>query len=72
MSVRTAMLQFGYLFGSAIGSVILPVWGFAGVGWAFASLFGVAGAVHLQKATGAPGLAYEKAGRYLRRGRLHV
>lgn len=72
MSVRTAMLQFGYLFGSAIGGVMLPVWGFAGVGWTFAGLFAVAGAVHLQKATGAPGLAYENAGRYLRRGRLRV
>lgn len=72
MSVRTAMLQFGYFLGTAIGGVVLPVWGFAGMGWTFAGLFALAGAVHLQKATRATGLGYEKAGRYLRRSRTRV
>lgn len=49
MSVRTSVLQFGYLLGAAIGGLMLPVWGFAGMGWSFAALFAVSGAMHLRK-----------------------
>ena len=42
MSVRTAMLQFGYLAGSVLGGVALSRWGFAGMGWAFGALFAAA------------------------------
>lgn len=49
MSVRTSVLQFGYLLGAAIGGLVLPVWGFAGMGWSFAALFAVSGAIHLRK-----------------------
>ena len=42
MSIRTSMLQFGYLAGSVIGGVALSWWGFAGMGWVFAALFAAA------------------------------
>lgn len=47
MSVRTAVLQFGYLLGTALGGLVLPVWGFTGMGWAFAGLFLIAATVQL-------------------------
>jgi predicted MFS family arabinose efflux permease len=39
MSIRTAMVQFGYLVGTLMGGILLPRWGFAGLGLAFAALF---------------------------------
>lgn len=53
MSIRTAVLQFGYLFGTALGGLVLPIWGFAGVGWTFAALFLVAATVQLSTGGGA-------------------
>jgi predicted MFS family arabinose efflux permease len=47
MSVRTAMLQFGYLIGSAAGGAVLADWGYAGIGWLYGALFLAAGLVHL-------------------------
>lgn len=67
MSVRTAMLQFGYLFGAAIGGIVLPLGGFSGLGWTFAGLFAIAASVHARKVltVGATGL--RAASRQLRR-----
>jgi DHA1 family inner membrane transport protein len=39
MSVRTAMLQFGYLLGSVVGGFLLDVSGYAAVAWGFGGLF---------------------------------
>lgn len=50
MSIRTAVLQFGYLIGTALGGLVLPVWGYAGMGWTFAGLFVLAGTVQLRTA----------------------
>lgn len=66
MSVRTAALQFGYLFGTVIGGIVLPGWGYAGVGWAFAVLFVVAGAVHAPRSLESG--AFRVAAGHLRRG----
>ncbi|MGB7861481.1 MAG: hypothetical protein WBM90_13375 [Acidimicrobiia bacterium] len=56
MSVRTATVQFGYLLGTVIGGLVLPVWGFAGVWFVFAGLFALAGIVHIRtpSSKGAP------------------
>lgn len=68
MSVRTAVLQFGYLFGTTLGGVVLPVWGFTGVGVAYAALFAVAGAVHAGRAFGGRVTAEPEPADVLRRG----
>lgn len=67
MSVRTSVLQFGYLIGTATGGLVIPVWGYAGMGWTFAGFFLVAGSVHL-RAIGRGGLWTDGDG-YLRRSR---
>jgi MFS transporter, DHA1 family, inner membrane transport protein len=67
MSVRTAMLQFGYLIGTALGGMVLPLWGYAGVGWTFAGLFALAAAVHLRQTLEGT-LVHSRARAYLRRG----
>ena len=46
MSVRTSMLQFGYLAGSAVGGAVFSWWGFAGMGWVFGALFLLSAIVH--------------------------
>lgn len=66
MSVRTATLQFGYLAGTAIGALVLPTWGFGGLGLVYGGMFVVAGAVYI------PGIAARRTPRtvtlHFRRG----
>lgn len=59
MSVRTATLQFGYLAGTAIGALVLPTWGFGGLGLVYAALFVAAGVVYV------PGMLAHRAPRDL-------
>lgn len=66
MSVRTAMLQFGYLLGTLIGGAALSLWGYGGLAWTFAILFAAAGVLRLVGA-GVPGEA--RAVELLRRRR---
>lgn len=47
MSVRTTTLQLGYLVGTGLGGLVLAVWGYPGVGIAFAFLFLIGGAVYV-------------------------
>lgn len=49
MSVRTSTLQFGYLIGTLVGGVVLPIWGYAGVWLVYAALFTGAGIVHMRR-----------------------
>lgn len=65
MSVRTATLQLGYLVGAALGGLVLPVWGYTGVGLTYAVLFLVAGGVHVGARVGAAahnGVALRRTG----------
>lgn len=63
MSVRTSTLQFGYLVGTIVGGVVLPVWGYAGVWFVYAALFASAAAVHARRfPTPSPGVAGQPAG----------
>lgn len=48
MSVRTSTLQFGYLIGTLVGGLVLPIWGYAGVWLVYAALFAGAGIVHMR------------------------
>lgn len=56
MSVRTAMLQFGYLLGTLLGGAVLSQWGYAGVGCAFAVLFAAAAALRIPHLLGGGGV----------------
>jgi DHA1 family inner membrane transport protein len=47
MSIRTSMLQFGYLLGTMVGGIVLSFWGYGGVWLVFAAMFTVAGLLHL-------------------------
>jgi predicted MFS family arabinose efflux permease len=67
MSVRTSMLQFGYLAGSVLGGVALSTWGFPGMGWMFAGLFAAAAVVPVL--TGARALGDRAVAGLLRRRR---
>ncbi len=67
MSVRTAMLQFGYLIGSAAGGAVLADWGYAGIGWLYGALFLAAGAVHLGRERAAAAVRRLDLTRHLRR-----
>ncbi len=49
MSVRTSTLQFGYLIGTLVGGLVLPIWGYAGVWLVYAALFAGAGIVHMRR-----------------------
>lgn len=49
MSVRTSTLQFGYLIGTLLGGLVLPIWGYAGVWLVYAALFAGAGIVHMRR-----------------------
>lgn len=69
MSVRTGMLQFGYLIGSAAGGAILARWGYAGLGWGFAVMFVAAAALNVPAALGAVSRHPAGATRHLRRHR---
>ena len=61
MSLRTAALQFGYLFGSFIGGVALDLGGYTAVGFVFASLFAISGVIY----AGDPGTQPETTSRSL-------
>lgn len=49
MSVRTSTLQFGYLIGTLVGGLVLPIWGYGGVWLVYAALFAGAGIVHMRR-----------------------
>lgn len=63
MSVRTSTLQFGYLVGTIVGGVVLPLWGYAGVWLVYGALFACAGAVHVRRLPAmSPDVATQQAG----------
>jgi predicted MFS family arabinose efflux permease len=69
MSVRTAMLQFGYLLGTLLGGAMLSQWGYAGIGWAFAGLFAAAAALRIPQLQGSGAIGGSGADQLRRRRR---